>query len=147
MYPTNVINDKVGASPAKADTHSNFQIALGVSTMEIPLTSGGFGIATRIGTVRGIDTSAFPVGDTLWLSPLSAGLVTNEKPSFPDYALQMGAVLISDATSGAMELEILGNETETFRNFYNGIFRETINFTVSGDGSAVSGFLVMDILI
>jgi hypothetical protein len=124
--------------PATADIHSNFDGELLVATAAIP--SGTEGPATRFGKVRGLDTSLLSVG-TVWLSPSVAGGLTNTRPAFPNYAVQIGGVVVSDASDGELLLAIRGEPTHTINNFWNGVFRESFDFRTSAAGATVSGIL------
>ena len=135
-----VINNEIGVSLAKSDVFTNFSLGLGVATMDVPLSGVGPGLATRIGTVRDIDTSQWAEGTALWLST-SGGIMTDVKPEFPNYAVQIGAVINSHAVSGEIELNIKDDAEDTFANAWNGCFRESIDFTVESDGTTVSGIL------
>jgi hypothetical protein len=90
--------------------------------------------------VRGLDTSLLSVG-TVWLSPSVAGGLTNTRPTFPNYAVQIGGVVVSDASDGELLLAIRGEPTHTINNFWNGVFRESFDFRTSAAGATVSGIL------
>jgi hypothetical protein len=50
--------------------------------------------------VRGINTSAFSIGDILYASPTVAGAFTATKPTAPDTVIPVAAVLAADAVNG-----------------------------------------------
>jgi hypothetical protein len=86
----------------KADiTDSNFEDhhIIGVCTEDIAL--GEFGYVTTYGKVRGLNTSAYSEGAILYLSN-TAGQMTATKPTAPDHALIIAAVVKSHATQGTI---------------------------------------------
>jgi hypothetical protein len=54
------------------------------------------------GKVRNIDTSAFDVGNILYVSANTAGGLTNVKPTTPNNVIPVAAVLRKDATEGEL---------------------------------------------
>lgn len=75
---------------------------LGVTTEDI--ANGADGLVTVWGKVRNIDTSAFNVGDVLYVSPTVAGQMTNVQPTAPNNVVPMAAVLKKDAVSGEIQV-------------------------------------------
>jgi len=75
-------------------------IITGVANQDIPANSNGY--ITTIGEVANFDTSRFTVGDDLFLSPLSAGKITNVLPTNPYFAVQVGVCMYSHATNGKL---------------------------------------------
>jgi len=71
---------------------------LGIATADIP--DGDDGKVTVWGKVRELDTSAFEIGDILYISPDTAGELTNIKPTAPNNVIPIAAVLRKDATGG-----------------------------------------------
>ena len=89
---------------------------LGVMTHDLP-DSGQFGYCTVWGHVRGVNTSAFNVGDILYASPTTAGAFTNVKPTAPNNVVPVAAVLAKSATDG----EIFVRPTIEQQRYY-GVF-------------------------
>lgn len=139
VSPITALNDRPSISLVKSDTHEKIENGILMTTMDIPI--GGVGFAVSYGIVRDIDTSGFSLGDTLWLDADTLGAITNVKPSFPDYAMQIGGVIKTHATQGQIFVLPAGSIHETTQNFFNGTFREYFDFTVSSDGSVVTGSL------
>ncbi len=81
--------------------------AAGVATSQI--LNNDYGYVTVEGIVRGIDTSSFSAGDTLYLSYAIEGAWTNIAPSSVEPAntwdVQIGSVL-DDAVSGSIKVHI-----------------------------------------
>lgn len=75
---------------------------LGVTTEDI--ANGADGLVTVWGKVRDVDTSAFNVGDVLYVSPTVAGGMTNIRPTAPNNVIPMAAVLKKDAVSGEIQV-------------------------------------------
>lgn len=84
---------------AQADTYNKCK-SIGVATTDIPNTGSGF--ATKYGKVRDVDTSSFNVGDQVFLSPTVEGAFTNIRPIDPNYAVQVGTIITSHATTGVL---------------------------------------------
>jgi len=121
-----------------ADTHETISQTKYITTMPIP--SGEFGIVTEFGFVRGIDTSLLAEGVPLWVSPFTAGELTTTKPTFPNYPIMMGGVTKSDV-DGTIFVNVSNEPEDTIVNFWNGVFRESIDFLVSSTGGVITGSL------
>ncbi|MHA1481829.1 MAG: hypothetical protein ACTSQA_00140 [Candidatus Heimdallarchaeaceae archaeon] len=124
---------------AQANTPDGISRAIWVATMNIP--TGGSGIATQRGNVRGIDTSDFIVGDNVYVSPDTAGAFTADKPEFPNYPIQIGGVSIVGELDGEIVVSVKGELEDTFVNFWNGVIRESFDFRTSSDGTTITGTL------
>lgn len=92
-------NNVISVTPYLADGSQSSLYILGVLTHDLP-NSGEVGYCTVWGHVRGVDTSAFSVGDILYASPTVAGGFTATKPTAPDNVIPVAAVLAVDATDG-----------------------------------------------
>ncbi len=77
-------------------------LTLALTTEDI--ADNGTGFATIYGLVRDLNTSAFSVGDVLYLGP--SGGLTNTKPIYPDTAIMLGTCLVSDAALGIVDVDI-----------------------------------------
>jgi hypothetical protein len=141
IYPVGATAGRPSVAEAAANTFVTFRGVVLVTTMDIP--TGTVGIVSQDGKVRGVDTSGFTEGDTLWLSEDGDGVLnnlTNVRPSFPSYAIQIGGVAVEDA-DGTIQLEISGKAVDTTQNFWNGTFRESFDFFITEDGGTVTGTL------
>lgn len=91
-------------TPYLADGAQPTLFFIGVTTQDIP--DGGRGFVTILGSVKNINTTGTPVGETwamgdlLWANPTQAGKLTNVKPTAPDNVISVAAVLEADATEG-----------------------------------------------
>ena len=138
VYPIGASGGRPSVALANAETHVKIAGEVLITTMIIP--DGEFGITTQFGKIRGTDTSGFNLGDTLWVSADSDGLLTNVKPEFPDYAIQVGGVTI-EAEDGEILVTVRGKASDTTVNFWNGVFRETFDFLVTSTTTVVTGSL------
>lgn len=96
--------DRPLITPAQADTESNAE-AIGVATHTIGQNEEGW--VTTFGVVRDIDTSGpgeeeWSDGDMVWLSPTTAGGLSNVVPDCPNYAVPMGRVVYAHGTQGKL---------------------------------------------
>lgn len=71
---------------------------IGIATEDIAADADGF--VNVWGKLRDIDTSAWEVGDILYVSPTSAGAMTNVKPTAPNNVIPVAAVLRKHASAG-----------------------------------------------
>jgi hypothetical protein len=97
----------VGASgvptgaPATGITDGSY--IMGIAAENIALN--GFGLIQFIGTLRGVDTSAYADGDILWYNPAVTGGLTKTKPLAPNVKVQMAAV-ISATNNGTILIRV-----------------------------------------
>lgn len=131
---------RISVTPALADTHINSPEELLVTTMDIPDGEIGFAVET-VGKVRGLDLSSFNLGDRIWLSSTISGELTNVRPSFPAYARSIGGITVA-GSEGTLQTRLTGKPLDTTLNFWNGIFRESIDFYIASDGVTISGTLM-----
>ena len=116
-------NNTLSVTPYLADGSQPTLYILGVMTHDLP-NSGEIGYCTVFGHVRGVDTSAFTVGDVLYASPTVAGGYTNVKPTAPNNVVPVAAVLSVDATDG----EIFVRPTIEQQKYY-GVFSDSTTQT------------------
>ena len=82
---------RLKASLAIATNDANSAQTLGVVSQTI--SDNGSGVIITQGVLRGIDTNSFNEGDTLWLSPTTAGTLTNSRPIAPLHGVRIGYVV------------------------------------------------------
>ena len=70
---------------------------IGLANQAIPTGTAGY--ITTIGVISGINTGAYTVGDTLYLSPYSAGFYQNTIPP-TGYAVKVGIVSYVNSSTG-----------------------------------------------
>lgn len=88
----------ITVAPALADGTYPSSYIIGVTTENI--SHGADGLVAAFGKVRGIDTSAFAVGDILYASPTVAGGFTKTRPSGSQNIVSVAAVLSSGVNNG-----------------------------------------------
>lgn len=69
------------------------------------IANNGFGLIQFLGTLRGVNTSAFADGDVLWYNPAVTGGLTKTKPSAPNVKVQIAAV-ISATNNGTVLIRV-----------------------------------------
>lgn len=94
-----VPDSALSISPYLADGSQSSLNILGVMTHDLPDT-GQKGYCTTWGFVRGLNTSAFSLGDLLYASPTVAGGFTKVKPTAPNNVIPLAAVLKVGTTDG-----------------------------------------------
>jgi hypothetical protein len=139
VYPVGGFMGRPSVALANASTHVKISGEVVITTMDIPDQS--FGICTRFGKIRDIDTTSWGLGDTLWVSSTTDGDLTNVRPEFPHYAIQAGGVTSVDVSTGDIIVGTVGTYQDTVSNFWNGTFRETFDFLVTSNGTTVTGSL------
>ena len=116
---------------AKADSLATARLCGLVAQDSI--SNNGVGYITRVGPVIGFDTSGYTEGNTLYLSPTTAGGLTSTKPGYPNYAFRAAEVIRSDANQGILCVGIF-REIDTFTTNYvifangNGELAESSDF-------------------
>ena len=97
----------VGASgvptgaPATGVTDGSYIMGIAAES----IANNAFGLVQFIGTLRGVNLSAFADGDILWYNPAVTGGLTKTKPSAPNVKVQMAAV-ISASNNGTMLIRV-----------------------------------------
>lgn len=91
---------------AQADSGMTKLPAVGVVVADIPNNTVGMVMIT--GTINNVNTSGVGAGSTLYVSPTTAGLFTDTRPTHPNVIQPIGECLNSNASTGA----ILVNCTE-----------------------------------
>jgi hypothetical protein len=134
VYVTGAINDFPSIALAKADTFETVYTTAGLTSNYI--ANGDYGYVTVRGLYGGLNTAEFTPGDIVHVSPDSAGELVAYSPTYPNYAYQMGTVLVADsATGGNVGGCIQVNlQAEVFENIRTqGNSRIGGNLTVVGD--------------
>ena len=105
LIPNGSVIKNIGASGSKPliDLASALSteptLQLGMTTEDIANNANGY--VNLIGTVRGVDTSAYAEGTPLYLS-ITPGEFTDTKPSTPDHVVWIGVVTNQHATEGSV---------------------------------------------
>lgn len=98
VYITGASGQNPTIALAKADALATVQI-IGMATHDI--ANNAVGKVTTFGLVNDLNTGSFADGDALYVSPTTAGAVTNVKPVGPvNIAAKVGVVTYSHAVNG-----------------------------------------------
>lgn len=99
---------------SRANTESTSAGTFGVIENDIPNNSDGN--CVTIGTIENLDTRSAAThpftsdtladGDTIYLSPTTAGYITNVKPSAPNHLVYIGKVVRTSPTNGTIVYRI-----------------------------------------
>jgi hypothetical protein len=97
------VNSEITVAPYIANSSANELYFVGVATHDMP--DQDVGPVTLYGKVRGLDTTGpgaetWNVGDILYASPTTAGLLTNIRPTAPNVVIEVAVVLSVSATVG-----------------------------------------------
>ena len=97
------VNGEISVAPYIANSSANELYFVGVATHDMP--DQDIGPVTLYGKVRGLDTTGpgaetWSVGDILYVSPTTAGLLTNVRPTAPNVVIEVAVVLSVSATVG-----------------------------------------------
>jgi hypothetical protein len=125
------VNGEIKVAPYIADGTVPELYFVGVTTADIP--DDEVRPVTVYGKVRGLDTSAWALGDILYASPTTLGAFTNVRPTAPNAVIVIAAVLSVDATDG----EILVRPTIPLGLDY-GTFASTADQTLAAVNTATA---------
>lgn len=104
VYASGVSNGFIDVAPMVADGSVEGLYFIGLSTQALVDTQEGY--VTSFGYVRGLDTTGtlqgetWAVGDILYVSPYTAGFLTNVTPTAPDLVIVAAMVVEVDDTDG-----------------------------------------------
>jgi len=102
---------KLQVAKASANTDCTIQNIVGICTQDISHNSDGF--ITTFGYVRDVNTSAFSVGDVVYLAN-TAGEYTNTQEAKPSHSIRLGTVARTHATDGIIFVKIDPGYDTTF---------------------------------
>ena len=138
------VNGETGAAPnvtlAKADSLATLP-ADGMALDSI--SNNAFGQVMKLGIIESIDTSAFSVGDRVYVSTSVAGGLVNTRPPSPYYAQRMATVLASGVGNGAygvVTAPFIGGEESGTISAFLGASSVTAS-AFFGDGSHLTGVI------
>jgi hypothetical protein len=97
--------NRLNVQLALGDSDTNSATSIGVIAQTI--TSHAEGFIQMAGLLQGVNTNAFEEGDTLWLSPTTAGLITNVRPTAPDHSVRIGYCIKKAVGAGIILIDIL----------------------------------------
>jgi hypothetical protein len=104
VYISGAAGNKALVSKARADVEATSASTFGIVNANISNNSNGY--VTVRGALSGLNTNAYVDGDTVYLSPTTAGTFTTTKPSAPDQLVTIGVITYAHPTQGAIEITI-----------------------------------------
>lgn len=104
LYITGSQGQRLTAGLARADAAVTSNSTIAVVTE--PISNNAEGFATVSGLVRGLNTSAFNEGDTLYLSASTAGAITKVKPTAPNEVIRIGWCVRSHSSQGIIYVNV-----------------------------------------
>jgi hypothetical protein len=141
VYATGSEDNVPTVDTAKADSLTTMP-AIGVTIESI--ADGAYGRVMQVGLLENINTSAFSEGDVLYVSDSTAGVPTATKPVTPSISQEIGTVLVSDVSVGAIQIVargITGSEYGTIQNTFSigdgSAGSKTLTFNSATDGSII----------
>jgi len=99
---------------------------IGMATEDI--LNDGEGFVTTSGIVRDLNTTGFTEGDIVYVSEVNWGGITDVKPTYPDFAVEVGIVTNVSATEGRVLIRV--NNVSTTQQNVRGI--QVVNPPVAG---------------
>jgi len=141
VYIVGASGDKPRVARALANNIATSNV-VGLATTE--MTHGDTGYVTINGTVRGLDTSAFAAGDSVYLSTTVAGAYTSSHASHPYYDVHLGYVTRSNPNNGTIEVQIRNVSFD--RLMVNGPANFESNVVVDGNLTAANSVTVANTL-
>ena len=99
VYVTGATNDFPTIAKAQADDITTIDATIGV--LKDSINASSFGLVLNRGLIGRLDTSSYSVGDLLFVSADSAGKFTTSAPTYPNFAYEIGRVLVVDSQGGA----------------------------------------------
>ena len=102
VYATGTLgaSGRITVAPMIADGSIPAKYFLGIATETI--ANGADGKVTTFGKIRGLNTSAYAEGQTLWVSATSAGNFQTTRPLAPNLDLEVAIVINSHANNGTI---------------------------------------------
>lgn len=117
VYVSGAQGNRVAVKKALASVDSLSANTLGVMDETVANNNEGYCVAE--GLISGINTSAFTEGAALYLSPTTAGGITQTKTTAPDHLVLIGYCVKSNAGSGEISVHIQnGYELDELHDVY-----------------------------
>ena len=134
VYVTGASNDFPTVALARANSLNTVYKTLGL-TKDI-ISPGQYGLVINRGLVGGLDTQNFVAGDVVHVSVDSAGELISDNPVYPNYAVEIGTVLVADSAEannvgGCVQVTITKEVVETLRVAGDG--RIDADLTIGGN--------------
>lgn len=110
------INNLILVAPAKADSQ-NTMPAVGI--LKTATTDTVEGVAVVFGELKNQNTSAFSRGDSIYVSSITAGTITNARPTGSSLIQKMGEIIKDDPATGIIGV-IVGLRVNSLPNLSDG---------------------------
>lgn len=104
VYINGAQGNRVSVKLARADSEVTSKDTIGLVAESI--TAGGEGWVINAGSLYNLNTNSLVAGDTVYLSPTTAGDYTTTKPTAPDHTVILGFVQRVSATVGSLYLKV-----------------------------------------
>lgn len=98
VMAVDAVGDRIRIAKAVSDGSVDAKYFLGVASENI--ANGAEGYVTLVGPLKGLNTSAFSLGDILYIDPNNAGQLTSATPIVPDIDLSIAIVTNSHHNNG-----------------------------------------------
>ena len=134
VYVTGATNDFPTIAKAQANDITTIDATIGV--LKDSINTNSFGLVLNRGLLGRLDTSSYSVGDLLFVSADSAGKFTTTAPTYPNFAYEVGRVLVVDSAGGANVggCVQIAQQKEFFEQLrVTGSGRIDQNFTIGGN--------------
>ena len=134
VYVTGAANDFPTIQLARANAFNTVYNTLGLTKDDI--LDGQYGLVINRGLVGGLNTQNFTPGEAVHVSVDSAGELTTVNPTYPNYAVEVGTVLVADSAlggdvGGCVQVQITKEVIETLR--VSGDGRIDADLTIGGN--------------
>lgn len=105
VYKTGGASGQILVGPAQANADATSRV-LGVTTQAIANNTNG--VITRFGIIHNVDTQTpgWAAGDTLYLSAVTPGAITNAAPTGTNRQVRIGIVRVVSTTVGEIQVEL-----------------------------------------
>ena len=115
VYISGATGQNPTVSKAQANNDTNSAQTLGLMSADLANNSNGY--VTIIGLITSIDTSAYTDGQQLYLSPTTAGTLTDTKPYAPQHLVYVAVVEHAHPTQGKLFVKVQnGYEMDELHN-------------------------------
>lgn len=104
VYINGAQGNRVSVRLARANSEATSKDTIGLVAESI--TAGGEGWVINAGSLYNLNTNSLVAGDTVYLSPTTAGDYTTTKPTAPDHTVILGFVQRVHATVGSLYLKV-----------------------------------------
>jgi hypothetical protein len=104
VYISGAQGNRVAVKLAQANSEPTSKDTIGLVTESIAANANGW--VLNAGSLYNLNTNGLTAGDTIYLSPTTAGAYTTTKPVAPDHLVILGFVQRVSATVGSLYLKV-----------------------------------------